>query len=569
MRERSCLSTVTPYKVPSVTRGDKIRMDSNESALRCSPRVIQALHTLTSEQISCYPEPLTLVEDIARHSGVEPENILLTNGADDAIRAIMDTFCNPGDQIILPVPTFSMFELLARMREASIKKITYKEDFSFPVEGVCTALTEEPALIIIVSPNNPTGTSIEADQLHTILESAPNSLIVLDETYHHFGGTSYVDCISDHDNLIVLQSFSKAYGLAGIRLGVIFSSSPVISSIRKVMLPYPVSVPAVVAGRAALGDQSFLTSAVDTILTEKRFLASQLEKLNVRVRRTDTNFLLVYLGDGAQDIAQKLETFNILIKLLTDYESLSPYARITVRTRSENISFINALKSILPPEALLFDMDGVLVDVSESYIRTIQETAEHFLTEPVTLEEIQQYKEKGGYNNDWNLTEALITSRGVHVEKTAIITQFQDIYQGIRWDGRIHHEQWLLDEDIIQALRKTLPLGIVTGRPRDEALYTLERFGMKDCFEVLIALEDVRGQQKPHPCGIQKALDTLQVKRAVYVGDTIDDIRAACAAGVLPIGIVSPDDASRAESFSRAGAVHLIPTVNTIMEVLQ
>jgi histidinol-phosphate aminotransferase len=543
-------------------------MDSNESALGCSPRVVEALQAVTSEQISCYPEVCELKTQIAVHNDVSPKNILITSGADDAIRSIFDTFLEPEDRVILPVPTFSLFEILASIRGASITTVLYQEDFSFPTDRVLNTLTGDPALIIIVSPNNPTGTCINEDQLHNILNNAPDCLVLLDETYHHFTDGSFVGLISEYDNLIVLHSFSKAYGLAGIRLGVIFSSPPLISSIQKVVMPYPVSSLAVIAGCAALEDQEYLIYAVNSIITERQFLASELEKINVPVCMTDTNFLLMHLGDEIQWISQELRKFNILIRQLTTYPLLSDYARITVRTRSENVLLIEALKSILPPEALLFDMDGVLVEVSESYIRAIKETAEQILGESIKREEIQQYKEKGGFNNDWDLTEAIIRSRGVSVEKKSIIDTFQKIYRGTQWNGVIQNEQWILDQAIIRQLHEKYPLGIVTGRPREEALYALDRFGMKKYFPVVVTLEDVPREEKPHPRGIQKALDALKAKRALYVGDTIDDVRAARAAGIVPVVITSSDAPAVLEPLLEAGAVYLIPSVNDIVEVL-
>jgi histidinol-phosphate aminotransferase len=543
-------------------------MDSNESALGCSPQVVEALRAVTPDQISCYPEISHLKNQIAMHHDVSSENILITNGADDAIRSIFDTFLEPKDRVILPVPTFSLFDILASIRGAFTTEVLYEEDFSFPTEKVLNTLAGEPALLIIVSPNNPTGTCIEEDQLHTILRNAPQCLILLDETYHHFTEGSSVPLICEYDNLIVLHSFSKAYGLAGIRLGVIFSSPSLISSIQKVVLPYPVSSLAVIAGCAALEDQEYLTYAVNSICTERQFLASELEKINVPVHMTDTNFLLIHLGKEIQFISRKLRKSNILIKQLTSYPLLSEWARITVRTRSENQLFIETLKSILPPEALLFDMDGVLVEVSESYIRAIKETAEHILGESIEVDEIQQYKTQGGFNNDWDLTEAIIRSRGVSMEKKSIIDTFQNIYRGVQWNGVIQNEQWIVDRTIIQQLYETYPLGIVTGRPREEALYALDRFAMKEYFSVVVTLEDVPHEEKPHPRGIQRALDALEVKRAFYVGDTIDDVRAARAAGIVPVVITPSDTPAVREPLLEAGAAYLIPSIDAIMEVL-
>ncbi|VVB75517.1 Pyrophosphatase PpaX [uncultured archaeon] len=181
-------------------------------------------------------------------------------------------------------------------------------------------------------------------------------------------------------------------------------------------------------------------------------------------------------------------------------------------------------------EVLLFDMDGVLVDVSESYRLAIKKTAEDYTGTDVSFEEIQSYKEKTGFNNDWDLTEAIVKSRGESTAKQEIINKFQEYYLGKDFDGLIANEKWVLKMSLLEKLSQKYVLGIVTGRPRIEAQYALDANNASKYFSVLIAMEDVK-KDKPNPEGIIKAMAALGVKETIYFGDTKSDEVAAQKAG--------------------------------------
>jgi len=221
--------------------------------------------------------------------------------------------------------------------------------------------------------------------------------------------------------------------------------------------------------------------------------------------------------------------------------------------------------------AVLFDMDGVLVDVSRSYLVAIQKTAEFFLGDTIALPEIQKYKNRGGLNNDWDLTDCLLRERGKSVDKRVLIELFQDIYLGKEFDGLITNEKWLLKRDILDKIAASYPTGIVTGRPHREASYVLKRFGVADYFPALITMDDLPlDKNKPDPLGILLAMRLLSADSAVYIGDTVDDMVAAIKAGVKPLGVISPgsDEHMQKEALIRNGASCVLADINDVQEVL-
>lgn len=217
-------------------------------------------------------------------------------------------------------------------------------------------------------------------------------------------------------------------------------------------------------------------------------------------------------------------------------------------------------------------MDGVLVDVSASYRVAIKKTVEYYLKKRVNAGEIRAYKTKSGFNNDWDITEAIMLSRGLRVNKHEIIRIFQDFYLGDNFDGLIKNEKWLLDIDILSNLKQDYKLGIVTGRPRKDATHTLKRFKTRKYFDTVITMDDVNGKEKPDPYGINLALKELNIRRAVYAGDNIDDIKSAVSARVIPVGIIGLHIENRkkaAELYRKLGAKYILKNVNDIPEVLK
>lgn len=221
--------------------------------------------------------------------------------------------------------------------------------------------------------------------------------------------------------------------------------------------------------------------------------------------------------------------------------------------------------------ALIFDLDGVLIDVSHSYRLAIQYTAEFFLKTEIKAEEIQQFKDRGGFNDDWKLTRAIILAQGKDVDQDAVTAAFQSFYRGKRYSGLIRNERWLLKAVTLEKLKKRFSTAIVTGRPHQEAVYALERFRMNRFFDVLITRDDVRpGRLKPDPEGILLALDHLNTRRGFGFGDTIDDIRAFRSAGLIPVAILAngPEPEKKKMKFFGSGAWQVLEHIEKIEEVL-
>lgn len=220
---------------------------------------------------------------------------------------------------------------------------------------------------------------------------------------------------------------------------------------------------------------------------------------------------------------------------------------------------------------LLFDMDGVLIDVSRSYHEAVRATVRHFAKCEISDGEIQDHKNRGGLNNDWDLTLAVLEKRGVSADRREVVEVFQALYRGNDFDGLIRNEDWQMDRAVLESLAGEFRLGIVTGRSAVETRYTLRRFDVASFFSVVITMDDIPPDRgKPDPLGIRLALARLGGEgRGFYAGDNVDDMKAALGAGLIPLGIVPAGAGSGQRSALLAhGARRILSDINRIKEVL-
>ena len=344
---RKSVGEVTPYPLNPGTRRDKIRLDLNESAWGCSPKVLEALRRIERMEVSTYPVYHDFLSQIAAQRNLPPENIMITNGADDAIRILMQTYIEPGDEVVVAEPSFGMITLQARIAGATLRPVRYGSDLAFPVEGFRAVLNSKTRLLAIVRPDSPTGGRIRRADLIDLLREAPQAVVMLDETYWHFCGESCVDLLAEYPNLVILQSFSKAYGLAGMRLGMVFAAAESIAEYRKVNPPFSVNALAMLAGMAALADQAYLEEVLQAVETEKAYLAERMNSLGLETRTSPANFVLAHIGAEADRVHTALLAQNIFVKNLSSQPPLEGWFRITAGTRRENDILLNALKEIL------------------------------------------------------------------------------------------------------------------------------------------------------------------------------------------------------------------------------
>jgi histidinol-phosphate aminotransferase len=290
-----------------------------------------------------YPEVLKGTAKLARYFGVAPEELLLTNGGDDALRVFFDAFVNAGSHILICEPTFPMYRYYAEMYGARIAVCRYDAETRFPMEKVLKALRSRPRVFFLANPNNPTGTLVPLPGLRRILERAPRTAIVFDEAYAEFSGLTTIPWIRRYANLFVARTFSKAAGLASLRLGAVIAGRDSLELVRRAMPPYPINLAALVAAMAAVQDKKSLRAHVRGILQTRAWFDRQLAQLGVRTYPSAGNFLLANFGPGGPTLFAKLEEKGILLRERT--KAIGPgFVRIGIGTRGEMETLLREIR---------------------------------------------------------------------------------------------------------------------------------------------------------------------------------------------------------------------------------
>ena len=322
------------YEPPGEGRAKKLRLDFNENTSGCSPAVIRALAKLTPKQIAMYPEYERSTKRLARYFGVKPEELLLTNGGDDALRSFFDAFVDAGSSIVICEPTFPMYRYYAEISAAKIEVLPYTSEMEFPLREVIDALKNRPRVLFIANPNNPTGTLLCPQDIEAILQAATHTAVVMDEAYAEFSAATVVPWINKYAHLFVARTFSKAAGLAGLRLGAVMACAESIAILKRGMPPFPVNLAALVAAEAAIRDKKAIHRYVRENQATRRWFAEQLQQRGVKTYPSGGNFLLVNFGARGPELFRALERQGILVRERS--KDLGPgFARITIGTRAE------------------------------------------------------------------------------------------------------------------------------------------------------------------------------------------------------------------------------------------
>ena len=322
------------YEAPAEGRWNKVRLDFNENTSGCSPAALRALRKLTAKQVAMYPEYQAPTKRLARHFGVQPEELLLTNGGDDALRVFFDTFVEPGTSILICEPTFPMYRYYAEIAGARVNVVRYGGQMEFPLEEVVAGLRKKPRVLFIANPNNPTGTLLREKELRRILKAAMRTVVVMDEAYAEFADFSAVSWIRKYPQLFVARTFSKVAGLAALRLGAVLGCESSLALVRRAMPPFPVNLAALTAAEAATNDGEAMRRYVREVKRLRAWLAPELHALGVKTYPSAGNFLLANFESSGPALFRKLEKQGILLRDRS--KDMGPgFVRITIGTAAE------------------------------------------------------------------------------------------------------------------------------------------------------------------------------------------------------------------------------------------
>lgn len=537
------------YSTPDLAPDIELDLSKNEG--RPVARGLLESVVQPNDLIRRYPDTTALRDRLAQVHGVSVEQVLVTAGGDDALFRCFLARLGPGRIAVATKPTFEMIPIYSGQVGSQLVEIEWW-DGQFPTAEVVAA-GGGADVVFVVSPNNPTGAAITEAQLREL--STAVGFVVLDAAYAEFADDDLTAAALELANVVIVRTLSKAYGLAGLRVGYLLGPPHLIEEMSSYGSPYSVSSLSAAIAVERLSRADDVRLFVESVRSERADLADLLGDLGVRCLPSQGNFILAEVADPER-VADMCGSLGVGLRRFPDREGFERWIRITLPGDPRDFTRLErALTIALSPQAILFDLDGVLVDVSGSYRRSIVETASSFGA-TVTERDVEDAKSAGGANDDWELTRRLIAEQGIDLEYGDVAARFEEIYQGFGdTPGLKLNERPLVDSSTWERWADTFPLGVVTGRPRADAEEALDRFGLLTNTSVLVTREDA--PLKPDPGPVLLAMERLGVDRSWFLGDTPDDVAAARSACVVPIGVVPPggDPQRAARALSRAARV--------------
>ncbi len=332
---------------PPLSGRQGLRLDFNENTVACSPRVLEALARIAASDLAKYPERAQVEARVAQHLGLDPAQVLLTNGVDEAIHVLCETYLDRGDEFLFPTPTYSMYAIYGSCTDATVKTVPPSEDFEFPLDALLAAITPQTRLIAIASPNSPTGSIATREQILEVLRRAPHAVVLVDEAYYHFCGETVMDLVGKVPNLIVARTFSKAYGLAGLRLGLLAAPVEMHQWLRTVISPYSVNSLALACLPAALDDEEYLQWYVEEVKTARAETVESVRQLGVLQWPSRANFILVKIGPKHREFVQAMHRRGVLTRDRSSDAGCDGCVRVTVGTRTQMRQAVAAMTEAL------------------------------------------------------------------------------------------------------------------------------------------------------------------------------------------------------------------------------
>jgi histidinol-phosphate aminotransferase len=344
---RKAVLDMAPYSPPTAGRAGMLRLDFNENTVGSSPRVIEHLkRCLTAEDLSIYPEYEETKPALARFFGLSQDQFILTNGTDEAIQVLVNTYIDDNQEVLLLHPSYAMYRFYSQVAGASVRELSYREsDLAFPLEELLDAAGPQTRAILIANPNNPTGTGIDLAALQRILTRAPHAAVLVDEAYYEFSGVTALPLISRYPNLFVSRTFSKVYGMAALRIGCLFSQPPNVAFLHKAQSPYSVNMLAAIAVRAAIQDPDYIRNYVAEALSARQILCQGFHRLGLPYYPSQANFVLFRAGSRSIEIRDALRARGVLVRDRS-YE-IPGCVRVTAGTCAQAERFLTELEHLL------------------------------------------------------------------------------------------------------------------------------------------------------------------------------------------------------------------------------
>lgn len=574
IQPKKFIEEIPAQENPDLSVSDwRLKLDLNENIYEVSDLVLNSLKNTTKQEVSLYCNCDKLINKLASKYELKQENITLTNDTDEAIKLIFDTYIENSDEILTYNYPYAPLSLCAQLYGAEIKKIEYGEDFD--VEKVVQNVSDKTKLIYFSAPDIFTGNLPRASLFGALAQKCLDIIIALDCSYINFAENEvfedYIDITKELNNVIILKSFSNDYSLAGLNISFVVSCSNIIKNLNKIKTPHSVNIAAINCAISALNDEKHVQEMKKLNIQAKHGLYQGLKESGFKPYLSQANFVLCDFGKYCDFYFEKLKKNGVIVKRFEKNSVFSNCLRITVPKLS-GVKYILELFKI--KDVLIFDDDGVIFDVSESYIPALKETYKHFSKNEINISEVISVVNQSGINTHVDALNCLLDKRFYDINPQEMESVFKNLY--FNPDDTIRDKEYLIDKEklviskeIFEKLAQKFDLVIFSQRSRAELEYSLNKHNIARYFYYCVCSDDLpQNMLKPNPCGLFNILNSCPYEDIKYFGDGVDDIIAGNSANIKTVGVIpaNADFNALLNNFKHLGAKYILDDINSIYE---
>lgn len=553
-------------------RSWRLKLNLNENIYGASSLAVNALKNIEKESLNLYSTSGKLTNKLAQKYHINEDNFIITNGAKEALSLIINAYLDINEELLAQNPVNPVLNKCIKIANGKLRTFDCKEKFIFDKDYFLQSIDEKTKIVYISTPNIITGELLRASFLKTLIANFSNILFVLDCSYVNFAQDvvleDYIDLIKEFNNVAIIKSFSNDYGIAGLNIGFCISNFEIINNLKKVYFSNSVNVASLACAISALSDDKFIENIKEQNFEAKKLLTEILLENCYKPFESEGNFILCDFFDHCDFYYKKFKNNGVIVQKFDKNSCASTCLRITVPTIG-GVKFIGELLKVKP--LLIFDLDGTIFDVSESYIFAIKETFKYFTQREISDKEIYEIKNQGGMNCNWVAIKHLLAKNGYEIDIIDIISVFQEMLCNPN-NPLIDKEKLLISKDIFDELNKTYDMVIFSGRLKEEALYSLKKFNLENYFSYFVTSDDLpKNMLKPHSRGVLEIIKHCPHNDIKFIGDSIDDIISGNSANIITIGVVAPnvDYNIMVNKFRHVGANHILSASFEIQNYLK
>ncbi len=549
----------------------RLKLDLNENIYKAPINLLSVIKNISIDEISAYPSYFEVIQKIADKYKLHSSNVEISNGIDEIYQAIINAYLEFDEELLTINQDDYYIENYAKSLNIEVKKInlTKEDDFVFQKKFLCDSITPKTKIVYLQSPNFITGELIKPSTIKELLEEFRDILFVLDCSYISYcefcNFEDFADLINDYDNIILIKSFSKDYGISGLRFCFVLANDNIIKNIKKIKSDYCVNCIALACLKLLINDEKTIEKIKESNALAKKYFLDELINLGFLPYKSEANFILCDFGPYSDFYYEKFKRNGVITKNFKKNSPFNSCLRITIPK-------LGAIKYILEllnkKDLLVCNLDGLVFDTIESSYAALEKTFGYFSNKKISKNEINSLKNLGSTDCDWYAIKYLLNKLQIFTPLEDIISVYRNIY---RMQKLIDKHKLLIDKDVFLRLSEKYDFVIFSQKFKDDIDYEIKKYELDKYFYYFVTYENVfQGKLKPDSYGLDMIKKHCPYKKIMFLASNVDDVICANNADVISIGAICPsfDYNAMVNNYKHLGASYILSDIKNIEQFL-